>query len=428
MRLDLAIVDARRELAQPVGAAADGVAQHLVAHGAHVDEAIDAALAQTRGRDRADAPQRVHRQLLEKDARRARARSPSTRPASSRRTRFSRGTCSAPRPADAVSPVASRIAAFSRCATDLAQRFPPGVLGHVEVRLVERQRLDQRRHGAEDLEHRVATPRDSARSRTGRRSAAGRGGRHAPSEWRTGRRTCAPRNWPPRRPRAGWDRRRPRPVCRAAPACRAAPPTRRTRPCRCAGCGGSVSRSVSPGDDVNDRAAARGSLDARQALRDPIEAGPHQRLQRAAACGREGDTRRGWRRLIDHAVVPWLASARKTIRDIRHTRGDGAGPVPRIPRRGRQYVEPRSARARAATFADRRSTRVEERRAPTRRPPTPCASATRRWAPAGAAARPVRRIDAPASARQRDDRCARTRDTPRRLETRVLPKRIPAGR
>ena len=56
-------------------------------------------------------------------------------------------------PADAVSDVAALISAFSRCATDLAERLSPRVLGDVEIGLVERQRLDERRDRTEDVEH-----------------------------------------------------------------------------------------------------------------------------------------------------------------------------------------------------------------------------------------------------------------------------------
>ena len=58
-------------------------------------------------------------------------------------------------PADAVRPVSARMRSFSRRATVVAERLVPGVLGDVEVGLVERQRLDERRHLAEDREHRV---------------------------------------------------------------------------------------------------------------------------------------------------------------------------------------------------------------------------------------------------------------------------------
>ena len=58
-------------------------------------------------------------------------------------------------PADAVRPVRSLIAALIRTRDLAPERQLPRVLGHVEIRLVERQRLDPRRHRAEDLEHRL---------------------------------------------------------------------------------------------------------------------------------------------------------------------------------------------------------------------------------------------------------------------------------
>ena len=57
-------------------------------------------------------------------------------------------------PADAVSRVSSRIALEAPRDRD-AERLAPGVLGDVEVRLVERQRLDQRRHGPKQLVDRL---------------------------------------------------------------------------------------------------------------------------------------------------------------------------------------------------------------------------------------------------------------------------------
>ena len=61
-------------------------------------------------------------------------------------------------PADAVRPVASRMRAFSRCATCVAERLAPRVLGDVEVGLVERERLDQRRDLRKIVEDLRATP------------------------------------------------------------------------------------------------------------------------------------------------------------------------------------------------------------------------------------------------------------------------------
>ena len=55
-------------------------------------------------------------------------------------------------PADAVSPVASRIARLQTLGDRRGERLAPGVLGDVEVGLVERQRLDERRDLAEERE------------------------------------------------------------------------------------------------------------------------------------------------------------------------------------------------------------------------------------------------------------------------------------
>ena len=94
-----------------------------------------------------------------------------------------------------------------------ARAQPPGDLGgraeqrlrrgHVQERLVERQRLDQRRDRAEDVEHAradvgvgvVARRHDD---RVGRQRAS-----PAPSASRCARRTAAPRTTPPARRRAG---------------------------------------------------------------------------------------------------------------------------------------------------------------------------------------------------------------------------------
>ena len=55
-------------------------------------------------------------------------------------------------PAEAVRPVSSRMRAFNRSATVRPSGSAPGVVGDVEVGLVERERLDQRRHLAIDRE------------------------------------------------------------------------------------------------------------------------------------------------------------------------------------------------------------------------------------------------------------------------------------
>ena len=56
-------------------------------------------------------------------------------------------------PADAVRPVVVLDLCLDPLRDRLSERFAPGVLGDVEVRLVERQRLDQRRHATKDREH-----------------------------------------------------------------------------------------------------------------------------------------------------------------------------------------------------------------------------------------------------------------------------------
>src|SRR5262249_61759474 len=61
VRLDLAVVDAVGEPAQPVGAAAHGLAQDLLVRRAHVPEPLDTALAQPRRRAPPATPPRAHR-------------------------------------------------------------------------------------------------------------------------------------------------------------------------------------------------------------------------------------------------------------------------------------------------------------------------------------------------------------------------------
>ena len=47
-------------------------------------------------------------------------------------------------PADAVNPIVSRIWSFEPLRDHAAERLAPRVLGDIQVRLVERQRLDER--------------------------------------------------------------------------------------------------------------------------------------------------------------------------------------------------------------------------------------------------------------------------------------------
>ena len=65
IRHDRPVVDAVRQLPQPVGQAADDLAQAAGIDVAHVDQPFDAVRAQLSGGDRPDAPQRVDRQLLQ---------------------------------------------------------------------------------------------------------------------------------------------------------------------------------------------------------------------------------------------------------------------------------------------------------------------------------------------------------------------------
>ena len=116
---------------------------------------------------------------------------------------------------------------------------PPGVLRDVEVRLVERERLDERRDRAEDREDLLRHGARTSRSRGGtitsrghRRTARAIGHRRAHAEAR------APRSSPPRRRRGSRAARRRPPACPRASDRRAARRTRRTRPCRRGGsCG-----------------------------------------------------------------------------------------------------------------------------------------------------------------------------------------------
>ena len=55
-------------------------------------------------------------------------------------------------PAEAVSPVVVPDRGLIRRATVIAERLAPGVLGHVEIRLVQRQRLHERRDRAVERE------------------------------------------------------------------------------------------------------------------------------------------------------------------------------------------------------------------------------------------------------------------------------------
>ena len=139
-------------------------------------------------------------------------------------------------PADAVSPVAARISSFRRRATIQAERFAPGVLGDVEVGLVERQRLDERRHRAENFEHRLRCRLVSREVGAHDHAATGTGAPRATSGWPSAHRTRALRSSPPPPRRDVRAIRRRRQEVRAARADRAVRPTHRMRPYRREGC------------------------------------------------------------------------------------------------------------------------------------------------------------------------------------------------
>ena len=87
--------------------------------------------AQLAGRDRANAPERLDRQLLEKWL-------------------HAIGRDHLPWMLDAVYNVSS-----NRLYHRHAERFAPGILRHVKIRFIERERLDERRHLAKNREHRI---------------------------------------------------------------------------------------------------------------------------------------------------------------------------------------------------------------------------------------------------------------------------------
>jgi len=148
------IVDAVRQLAQPVGEAAHRVAEQLQIGGAHVDETLDPLRAQFFGGHRADAPERVDRELLKKrldaigtDDGEPVGLLPAGRDLGEELVGGDPGR-------RGQSDVRADPLLESPC-DRRRERLTPRVLGHVEVRLVERQRLDERRHLAENREHRI---------------------------------------------------------------------------------------------------------------------------------------------------------------------------------------------------------------------------------------------------------------------------------
>ena len=139
---------------------------------------------------------------------------------------------------------------------DLHRRaVQPAGAGHVEERLVEGQRLDQRRVGAEHVHHAPADLAVVAVVAREEHRVRGRAAAPAPRAWPSGRRAHGPRTR--RRPRRRGCRCRRRPP--AGPAARggaAARRTRRTRPCRR---GGSSGRPPPPSPTFDVEAVAVGA-------------------------------------------------------------------------------------------------------------------------------------------------------------------------
>ena len=173
--------------------------------------AVDAARAQPLRGHRADAPERVHGELLQERLDPFR-----------RHHRQAVGLLPAGR--DLRQELVRRDARRRRETRRLAnrglqplrhvdpERLAPGVLGDVEIRLVERERLDERRDLAKDREHLLGDRSVLREVRRARSSGRDRGGRRGSSASPIGRRAGAPRSWrrrPRRATRATADRHRP---------------------------------------------------------------------------------------------------------------------------------------------------------------------------------------------------------------------------
>ena len=213
VRIDRPIVVAVREVAQPLGGAADDLAQLLERPRADVHELLDAVLAQPLARSSARPPT-------------------ARRPADPGGSVSIRSGAITVRPSGLCQPDAifgeklvrrdaRRGGQAGRLPDRLLdapgdghpERLAPRVLGDVEIRLVERQRLDERRDAAIDGEHllRDAPILLKVRPDDDERRAETHGARHrnAPSA----RRRSAPRSWRRRPRRASSDRRRRRRAC-----------------------------------------------------------------------------------------------------------------------------------------------------------------------------------------------------------------------
>ena len=171
-----------------------------------------------------------------------------TRPSGLRRSRRRswRRASSSPTPTDAVSPSSSRIAVLDQPRDRLAVAEQLPRAGDVEERLVDRDRLDERREPPEDRHDLAADAAWYFAPSTGRKTPCGQSRRAVRSG--IARVDAELARLVARRADDARDRsvrrRRRSPACRAAPAGRAARPPRRTRRGRR---GGSSRGVVSPG-------------------------------------------------------------------------------------------------------------------------------------------------------------------------------------
>ena len=145
IRLDGAIVAAHRQVVQPLRRAADDGSQRVDRLRADVDQPLDAVGAKPLcGRGPTPHSASTGRPWRN-DSMRSGAMTVSPFGFFQPDAILARNLLGAT-PADAVRPVVSRIDLLDPLGDGDAERLLPRVLRHVEIRLVERQRLDERRH------------------------------------------------------------------------------------------------------------------------------------------------------------------------------------------------------------------------------------------------------------------------------------------
>ena len=144
----------------------------------------------------ADAPQRLDRQRMQDSRAPGRPAPPPARPACRGSRPASPRTSSAATPTEQVSCCSSRTRRRIAAAISAGRPSSRARAGHVEERLVDRQRLDQRRDVAEDRHH--GPRRRRVLGEVGRQEdrAAGTAAAPAPRASRCARRTRGPRSWP----------------------------------------------------------------------------------------------------------------------------------------------------------------------------------------------------------------------------------------